>query len=182
MEMVHIYPLPTLRPSLRLRLYQAQQEAARVWTVCRDLHLAARQQRTCWPRSGGLPTSHQRAICPPQSDGPDDLPPFWPTSRRPENGAKTILRSLSVQGQALLPVVLAGASGERGARPHRLAHGPGATVLGLAARRCPSRLAACKLVWKDGYELHVSVPVSPAEPAPGRCRPRWTWGRSIRRR
>jgi putative transposase len=49
METVHIYPLTTLRPSLRLRLYQAQQEAARVWTVCRDLHLAARQQHTRWP-------------------------------------------------------------------------------------------------------------------------------------
>jgi hypothetical protein len=46
METVHIYPLPTLSPSLRLRLYQAQPEAARVWTVCRDRHLAARQQHT----------------------------------------------------------------------------------------------------------------------------------------
>ena len=49
MEMVHIYPLPTLRPSLRRRVYQAQQEAARVWMRCRDLHLAARQQHTRWP-------------------------------------------------------------------------------------------------------------------------------------
>ena len=49
MEMVHIYPLPTLRPSLRRRIYQAQQEAARVWTLCRDVHLIARQQHTRWP-------------------------------------------------------------------------------------------------------------------------------------
>jgi putative transposase len=28
-------------------------------------------------------------------------------------------------------------------------------------------IGACKLVWKDGYELHVSVPVSPAATAPG---------------
>ena len=45
MEMVHIYPLPTLSPFLQRRMYAAQREAARVWTVCRDLHLAARQQR-----------------------------------------------------------------------------------------------------------------------------------------
>ena len=33
MEMVQIYPLPNLRPALQRRLYQAQQEAARVWTL-----------------------------------------------------------------------------------------------------------------------------------------------------
>ena len=49
METVYIYPLATLRPSLQRRLYQAQQEAARVWSLCRDLHLAARQQHTRWP-------------------------------------------------------------------------------------------------------------------------------------
>src|SRR5215472_10423253 len=49
MEMVSIYPLATLRPSLRRRLSEAQQEAARVWTLCRDRHLAARQQHTRWP-------------------------------------------------------------------------------------------------------------------------------------
>ena len=30
-------------------------------------------------------------------------------------------------------------------------------------------MGACKLVWKDGYELHVSVPVSPAATAPGQA-------------
>ena len=49
METVYIYPLPTLRPSLRRRLYEAQREAARVWTRCRDLHLAARQRHARWP-------------------------------------------------------------------------------------------------------------------------------------
>jgi putative transposase len=49
METVYIYPLPTLRPSLRRRLYEAQLEAALVWTFCRDRHLAARQRHTRWP-------------------------------------------------------------------------------------------------------------------------------------
>jgi putative transposase len=49
METVHIYPLTTLSPSLRQRLDEAQHEAARVWMVCRDLHLAARQQHMRWP-------------------------------------------------------------------------------------------------------------------------------------
>ena len=33
----------------------------------------------------------------------------------------------------------------------------------------PEQIGSCKLVWKDGYELHVSVPVSPAATAPGQA-------------
>ena len=54
METVSIYPLATLRLSLRRRLYEAQLEAARVWTRCRDLHLAARQRHTRWPDRDAL--------------------------------------------------------------------------------------------------------------------------------
>ena len=49
METVRILVLAGMRPGLQRRLYEAQQEAARVWTLCRDLHLAARQQHTRWP-------------------------------------------------------------------------------------------------------------------------------------
>src|SRR5262249_37321310 len=49
METVPIYSLATLRPSLQKRLYKAQQEAARVWTVCRDRHLTARKHHIRWP-------------------------------------------------------------------------------------------------------------------------------------
>src|SRR5215475_14306268 len=59
METVYIYPLATLRPSLRRRLYEAQQEAARVWTLCRDRHLAARQHHTRWPDRDALRAAHQ---------------------------------------------------------------------------------------------------------------------------
>jgi putative transposase len=48
-ETVSTYPLATLPKGYARRLYEAQQEAARVWTVCRHRHLAARQQRTRWP-------------------------------------------------------------------------------------------------------------------------------------
>src|SRR5215472_15370978 len=54
METVHIYPLPTLRKGYAQRLRQARMEAARVWTVCRDLHLAARQAHTRWPTRDDL--------------------------------------------------------------------------------------------------------------------------------
>ena len=54
METVRIYPLPTLRKGYARRLREARMEAARVWTVCRDLHLAARQAHTRWPHEADL--------------------------------------------------------------------------------------------------------------------------------
>jgi putative transposase len=54
METVRIYPLPTLLPGYVRRLHEARIEAARVWTVCRDLHLAARKAHTCWPTRDDL--------------------------------------------------------------------------------------------------------------------------------
>jgi hypothetical protein len=33
----------------------------------------------------------------------------------------------------------------------------------------PEQIGGGKLVWKDGYELHVSVPASPAATAPGQA-------------
>ena len=53
-ETVSIYPLATLCKGYARRLYEAQQEAARVWIVCRDRHLAARSAHTRWPTRDDL--------------------------------------------------------------------------------------------------------------------------------
>ena len=54
METVYIYPLATLRKGYARRLREARMEVARVWTLCRDLHLAARQAHTRWPTRDDL--------------------------------------------------------------------------------------------------------------------------------
>src|SRR5262245_14538746 len=54
MEMVRIYRATGLRTSLRSRWQKAQMEAARVWTLCRDEQLSARQQWACWPNRDDL--------------------------------------------------------------------------------------------------------------------------------
>ena len=54
METVRIYRLVGLRKSYRARLQDAQVAAARVWTLCRDIHRAARQQRSRWPNRDDL--------------------------------------------------------------------------------------------------------------------------------
>ena len=54
METVRIFPLPTLRRGYARRLREARLEAARVWTLCRDLHLAARKDHARWPHEADL--------------------------------------------------------------------------------------------------------------------------------
>jgi hypothetical protein len=54
METVRIYPLTTLRKGYAQRLREAHMEAARVWIVCRDLHLAARCAHISWPQEADL--------------------------------------------------------------------------------------------------------------------------------
>ncbi|HET9979543.1 MAG TPA: hypothetical protein VFQ32_03820 [Ktedonobacterales bacterium] len=54
MESTRIYRLDHLPARLRQRLYEAQMEAARVWTRCCDLHLAARREHLPWPDRDAL--------------------------------------------------------------------------------------------------------------------------------
>lgn len=49
METVCIYQLTQLSPSLIRRIREATMEAAKVWTLCRDMHLYARHNRLLWP-------------------------------------------------------------------------------------------------------------------------------------
>lgn len=54
METARIYRLTGLPGSLERRLREAQMEAARVWTRCRDLHLDARRNQLSWPTRDDL--------------------------------------------------------------------------------------------------------------------------------
>lgn len=57
MDSTRIYRLEHLPAKLRRRLGEAQIEAARVWTLCRDLHLQARQEHLPWPNRDDLQTA-----------------------------------------------------------------------------------------------------------------------------
>src|SRR5215475_2756995 len=169
METVCISPLATLRPSLRRRLYEAQQEAARVWTVCRDLHLAARQQHTRWPDRDELQQATKgqfalhsqtvQMVCHQflaNVDTARELRQTNRTIRYPSKDKRFF--PLYWPAQAV--------SVERGRIVLPMGRGRPSLVFKLDL---PEHIGACKLVWKDGYELHVSVPVSPAETAPGQA-------------
>jgi putative transposase len=168
METVYIYPLATLHPSLR-RLYEGQQEAARVWTLCRDLHLAARQQHIRWPTRDELQQASKgqfalhsqtvQMVCQQFLANVDTARELRQTNRQIRYPYKDkTFYPLFWPAQAV--------SVERGRIVLPMGRGRLSLVFKLDL---PKQIGGCKLVWKDGYELHVSVPVSPATTAPGQA-------------
>ena len=167
METVQIYPLATLRWGYAQHLRQAQQEAARVWTVCRDRHLTARTAHTRWPTRDDLQQAirgqfalHSQTVqmvCHQFLANVDTARDLRQTNRkiRYPHKDKTFF-PLYWPAQAV--------SVERGRIVLPMGRGRPSLVFKLDL---PERIGGCKLVWKDGYELHVSVPTSPAASAPG---------------
>ena len=54
LQTVRIVQLPNLRESVQTAIRNGRMEAAKVWTKCRDIHLAARQESTKWPNKDML--------------------------------------------------------------------------------------------------------------------------------
>jgi putative transposase len=167
METIHIYPLPTLSPSLQRRLFQAQREAARVWTVCRNLHLVARQQHARWPGRDDLQcvtkghfalySQTVQMICHQFLANVETARELRKTNRKIRYPYKDKhFFPLYWPAQAV--------SLERGRIVLPMGRGRASLVFQLDL---PEPIGSVKLVWKDGYELHVSVPVIPAETVPG---------------
>jgi putative transposase len=157
METVRIYRLTGLRLRYRARLRAAQMEAAQVWTLCRDMHLSARQQRTSWPGQddfhqatrgrfalhsqtvqaifrafvGNVDTTRELRKTNPKIRYPYKdkryYPLLWPAQAVSRNRGRVVLPMGRGRSSLVFPIEL------------------------------PEQSGACKLVWNDGYELHVAV-------------------------
>jgi putative transposase len=142
-------------------------EAARVWMRCRDLHLAARQNHTPWPNRDALQkaTKDQFAlysqtvqmICHAflaNIDTTRQLKRAIPRIRYPYKDKSYYPLYWPAQAVSIEPrrVVLPMGRG----RPSLIFH-----------VELPEEIGGCKLVWNDGYELHVSVPAHCPNEQPG---------------
>ncbi len=167
MEMVRIYRLTGVRPRCRARLRAAQMEAAQVWTLCRDMHLAARQQRTSWPTQGdfhqatkGRFALHSQTVqaifraFQGNVDTTRELRKTNPKIRYPYKDKR--FYPLLWPAQAV--------SRERGRIVLPMGRGRPSLVFPIDL---PEQSGACKLVWKDGYELHVAVAAKGTDDRPG---------------
>ena len=124
METVRIYPLPTLRRGYARRLREARLEAARVWTRCRDLHLAARTAHTRWPREADL----QAATRGPFALHSQTVQMIFHTFLANIDSTRELRKTnrtirYPYKDKRYYPAALACPGGESGTRTHRLADG-----------------------------------------------------------
>jgi putative transposase len=142
-------------------------EAARVWTLCRDMHLTARQQRMPWPREMALEQATRgqfalysqtiQAICRAFVGNVEA------TRERRKKNPKIRYPYKDKRYYPLLWPAQA-VSRERGRIVLPMGRGRPSLVFCIDL---PEQVGACKLVWNDGYELHVSVAAAPADASPG---------------
>ena len=167
METVRIYRLDHLPRVLAARLRDAQMEAARVWTLCRDLHQAARHHRLPWPTRDNLQKATKgrfalhsqtvQMICHAFLANVQTtrlVKPQNPQMRYPYKDKRFYPLLWPAQAVSI----------ERGRLVLPMGRGHASIVLSVAI---PEDAGACQLVWKDGYELHVVIPTAQVAERPG---------------
>jgi len=168
METVRIYRLNGLAPSTRERLRAAQREAACVWNVCRELHQDARREHQTWPdrdalqqaTKGGQFALHSQSIqmlCHQflaNVQTTQQLKPTHPRMRYP------------YKPKQYMPVQWPAQAVARQGKRLILPMGRGRKALCFRLT-LPARIGGVSLLWRGGYELHVTVPAPAAAQAPG---------------
>lgn len=157
METVHIFRLDQLPKSLFLCLRAAQEEAARAdrrpWPHRDELQKLTKGkfalhsqtvQMVCHAFLANVETTRQVKKLNPKMRYPYKEKRFYPLLW-PAQAVTT------ETGRVILP----------------MGRGRKSLVLKVAV---PPAAGACKIVWNDGYELHVTVPTRVAETAPGSVR------------
>ena len=167
METVRIYRLTGLRLGCRVWLCAAQMEAAQVWTLCRDLHLAARRQRTPWPGENDFQQAtrgrfalHSQTI---QAIFHAFVGNVDSTRERRTTNPKI---RYPYKDKRFYPLLWPAQAVSRERKRIVLPMGRGRPSL-VFPLEVPEQAGACKLVWKDGYELHVAVAATPLDDSPG---------------
>ncbi|MGO8951459.1 MAG: transposase, partial [Ktedonobacterales bacterium] len=167
METVRIYRLTGLRPRYQARLRAAQREAAQVWTLCRDLHLAARQQRTPWPGENDFQQATRGRFALHSQTVQAIFRAFVGNvdTTRELRTTNTKIR-YPYKDKRYYPLLwpAQAVSRERGRIVLPMGRGRSSLVFRMDV---PEPSGACRLVWNDGYELHVSMAAAPLEATPG---------------
>lgn len=159
MKTVRIYRLNNIPQSVQARIREAQMEAARVWNDCCQIHLKARQNRSKWPNRDDLQKATKgryalhsqmiQIICHAflaNVDATRQLKKNNPKMRYPYKEKRFYPlcwpeQAVSIEsGRVVLP----------------MGRGRQSIVLKVDL---PPNAGACKIVWNNGYELHVAVPV-----------------------
>ncbi|PKL75594.1 MAG: hypothetical protein CVV27_14570 [Candidatus Melainabacteria bacterium HGW-Melainabacteria-1] len=164
MECVRIFPLKGLTSFQHRQLWQAQQEAARVWNQCKDAHLQARIEHLKWPQrtelqqvTKGLYALHSQSV---QMICHAFLSNVEATRELRKSGFKI---RYPYKTKLFYPLLWPAQAVKLTANRVILPMGRGREKLVLKLK-LPAGAGACKLVYAEGYELHVTYYVEEAQP------------------
>jgi putative transposase len=169
METVRIYRLDHLPAHTAELITAGRREAARAWNLCRDLHLAARKQYTRWPDRHALHLAmkgrfalHSQTI---QAIARAFVANVESTRENRKSNRKIRYPWRTKSWFPLLwPGQAVHVDRQRGLVVLPMGRGRSSLVLHLDL---PEQAGACKLVWRDGFELHVCIEQTAATRAPG---------------
>ena len=170
MECVRIFPLKGLTPFQHRQIWQAQQEAARVWNQCKDAHLEARSQRLKWPQRSELQpltkslyALHSQSI---QMICHAFLSNVEATRELRKAGIKI---RYPYKTKLFYPLLWPAQAVKIHANRVILPMGLGREKL-ILKLKLPKGAGACKLVYAQGYELHVTYHVDVVPKAEGEAK------------
>ena len=166
MERVKILRLGRL-PNIQFQqIREAQQEGARVWNQCRDLHLQARRNRTPWPGKIDLQVAtkgryalHSQTV---QMICHGFIANIKTTKKLRKEHPKMKMK-YPWRDKEFRPLIWPrqAVSYEDGRILLPMGRGKKSLVLKV---ELPEDFGSCKIVWNSGYELHVCYGSSKAEP------------------
>jgi putative transposase len=169
MKTIRVFRLTGLSPTLFHRLKDAQQEAARAWNVCMELHKEARLTHASWPDAMDLhrATKGQFAL---NAQAVQQITRAFlgtiETTRTLRREHPQMHMKYPWRTKRFYPVKWPAQAvhKEKGRVVLPMGKGHQSLVLPLAL---PENAGACTLVWNRGFELHVCLEVPQAEAAPG---------------
>ena len=169
---MRVYRLTGLSPTRFRRLKEAQQEAARVWNLCMELHRQARLSHAKWPGQRELEQATRGQFALNAQAVQQIVHAFLATiattralrREHPEMRVKYPWRT-----KRFYPVKwpAQAVNREKGRVVLPMGRGHPSLVLPLAL---PENAGACTLVWNRGFELHVCIEIPQAEEPPGKAR------------
>ena len=159
MQTVKIIPLKNLSHRLREQLYAAQVASGDVYTFCKNLHLQARQQNMPWPGKDDLQKA-TKGRYPLYSQSIQMVTHAFlanvKTTREIRQRHPNMKMRYPWRDKRFYPLLWPAQAVER--KPGRvilpMGRGRPSIVLKLSL---PQNVGSCKIVWRDGYELHACV-------------------------
>lgn len=160
MERVRIYSLKGISRKTQAIIRDGQMESARVWTLCRDMHLTARQNRERWPSRDEFHRATKRQFVLHSQSVQQVFRVFdaaVQSARENRRGGRKDIR-YPYKDQRFYPLMWPAQAMH--IEEHRivLPMGRGRPSLILPRPAWLAEPGACKIVWNGLYnELHVSV-------------------------